>query len=67
MTDTRPEPEAPPQIIPVRPLTVRRRPRGVRVYLEPRDAWIGVYVSNDAVCICPLPFLVIRWKRGSGE
>lgn len=36
----------------------------VEVYLEPRDVWIGVYVSPDAVYVCPLPFLVIRISRG---
>jgi hypothetical protein len=35
----------------------------LRVYIEPRDAWIGCYVSNDAVYVCPLPFLVFRWTR----
>ena len=34
-----------------------------RVYLEPRDIWIGVYVARDAIYVCPLPFLVIRWQR----
>ena len=33
----------------------------LRVYLERRDAWIGCYVANDAVYVCPLPFVVIRW------
>lgn len=35
----------------------------VRVYLEPRDAWIGAYVAPDAVYVCPLPFVVIRFDR----
>lgn len=35
----------------------------LRVYLEPRDAWIGVYVAPAAVYVCPLPFVVIRWDR----
>ena len=35
----------------------------LRVYFEPRDAWIGVYVAPKAVYVCPLPFLVIRWQR----
>ena len=38
------------------------KPR-LRVYFEKRDAWIGVYVARDAVYVCPLPFLVIRWWR----
>jgi hypothetical protein len=37
--------------------------RRLRVYIEPRDAWIGVYVANDAVYVCPLPFVVFRWRR----
>lgn len=42
----------------------RRLVRGrLAVYLEPRDAWIGVYVAPDAVYVLPLPFLVFRWTR----
>lgn len=33
------------------------------VYLEPRDAWVGAYI--DAIYVCPLPFLVLRWSRSS--
>lgn len=33
------------------------------LYLEPRDAWVGVYVGPDAIYVCPLPFVVIRWRR----
>lgn len=45
-----------------------RRPRRLRlgrlsVYLEPRDAWVGVYMALDAVYVCPVPFVVLRWKR----
>jgi hypothetical protein len=40
------------------PLTPR-----LRIRLEPRDAWVGVYVASDAVYVCPVPFLVIRWQR----
>jgi hypothetical protein len=35
----------------------------IRIYLEPRDCWVGVYVAPKAVYVCPLPFLVIRWDR----
>lgn len=35
----------------------------LRVYFEPRDAWVGFYVAPQAVYFCPLPFLVFRWKR----
>lgn len=37
--------------------------RRLRVYIEPRDLWIGVYVARDAVYVCPLPTIVIRWRR----
>src|SRR5258708_5164872 len=35
----------------------------LRIYVEPRDAWIGVYAAPHAVFVCPLPFLVIRWDK----
>ncbi len=35
----------------------------VSLYIEPRDIWIGVFVSPIAVYICPLPMCVIRWHR----
>lgn len=31
--------------------------------LEPRDAWVGLYVAPDALYVCPVPFLVLRWTR----
>jgi len=43
----------------VRRLTLGR----VSVYVEPRDAWVGVYVAPAAVYVCPLPLLVIKWRR----
>lgn len=36
----------------------------VEIYLEPRDVWVGVYVSDAAVYVCPLPFVVFRISRG---
>ena len=33
------------------------------IYIEPRDVWVGVYVALDAVYVCPLPMLVLRWDR----
>lgn len=33
------------------------------IYIEPRDIWVGVYVSPDAVYVCLLPMLVLRWDR----
>jgi len=38
--------------------------RNVQIYIEPRDAWIGVYVAPHAVFVCPLPFLVVKVRRG---
>jgi hypothetical protein len=35
----------------------------LQLYVEPRDAWVGVYVAPNAVYVCPLPFLVVRWSR----
>ena len=35
----------------------------IRVYLEPRDAWVGLYVAPAALYFCPLPFVVVRWAR----
>jgi hypothetical protein len=32
------------------------------VYLEPRDAWIGLYRGDEALFWCPVPFLVVRWS-----
>lgn len=37
--------------------------RRIRIYFEPRDAWIGAYIAENAIYVCPLPFLVIRWTR----
>jgi hypothetical protein len=39
----------------------------VEIYPEPRDAWIGMYVADDAVYLCPLPFVVVRISRGRSE
>ena len=35
----------------------------IRIYIELRDIWVGVYVAPNAVYFCPLPMLVIRWSR----
>jgi hypothetical protein len=32
-------------------------------YIEPRDIWVGVYVAPNAVYVCPLPLLVLKWER----
>lgn len=33
------------------------------LYLEPRDMWVGCYVARDAVYVCPVPCVVVRWQR----
>ena len=30
---------------------------------EPRDLWVGVYVSPRAVFVCVVPRLVLKWER----
>lgn len=39
----------------------------VRVYVEPRDWWIGYYRGETHHYACPLPCLVIRWRKGDGR
>lgn len=47
-----------------RPISARRLHLGrISIYIEPRDAWVGVYVAPHSAYICPLPFVVIRWAR----
>ena len=38
-------------------------PGRIKIYIEPCDMWIGAYFAPDAIYICPVPFLVIRWAR----
>lgn len=42
-----------------RRLTIGR----LSVYLEPRDIWVGLYLSDTALYFCPLPLIVFRWRR----
>lgn len=35
----------------------------LQLYIEPRDAWVGVYVAPNAVYVLLLPFLVLRWAK----
>jgi hypothetical protein len=37
--------------------------RAVRVYIEPRDWWIGYYRGDTHHYVCPLPTVVVRWPR----
>lgn len=34
------------------------------VYWDFRDWWIGYYRGDTHHYVCPLPCLVIRWRRG---
>jgi hypothetical protein len=43
-------------------MTQKKAPR-LAIYLEPRDAWVGLYIAPHAIYACPLPFLVLRWTR----
>lgn len=45
-------------------LAARRLRLGrLTVHLQPRDLWIGAYLARDAVYVCPLPTVVITWRR----
>lgn len=35
----------------------------MRVYFEFNDWWIGYYRGDIPIYLCPLPTLVIRWRR----
>lgn len=35
----------------------------MKVYIEPRDWWIGYYRGDEHNYVCPLPCVVVRWKR----
>lgn len=37
------------------------------VYIDPDDWWIGYYRGKDHRYVCPLPTLVIRWRRRTGD
>lgn len=45
----------------------RRRNGRLKIYIEPRDIWVGVYVAPKAVYVCPLPLLVFRWRRSTAN
>jgi hypothetical protein len=38
-------------------------PAQVRVYIDKNDWWVGVYRGPHHWYVCPLPCLVIRWRR----
>lgn len=35
----------------------------MKIYFEPRDWWVGYYRGDTHHYVCPLPMLVIRWRR----
>lgn len=35
----------------------------LQVYVEPRDMWVGAYLAENYLYVCPLPLLVVRWER----
>lgn len=39
----------------------------VEISFEPRDLWIGVYISETGIFIYPLPMIAIRISRGRRE
>ena len=41
----------------------RLRVGRLAIYFEPRDLWVGAYIAESAIYVCPLPTLVLRWSR----
>lgn len=41
-----------------------RTPLWLEVHLDTRDLWVGVFVDTNAVYVCPVPCLVLRFRRG---
>jgi hypothetical protein len=37
--------------------------RRLRLVFEPRDLWLGVFIGKDAVYVCLIPCLPLRWSR----
>jgi hypothetical protein len=37
--------------------------RRIKIYIEPCDWWIGYYRGDTHHYVCPLPCVVIRWRR----
>jgi hypothetical protein len=35
----------------------------MRVYIDTNDWWIGYYRGDRHHYVCPLPTVVLRWKR----
>lgn len=49
-----------------RPRTGWRKLLPSTVELDRNDLWIGVYISPMAVYLCPLPCVVLKWRRRRG-
>jgi hypothetical protein len=45
----------------------RRVAPQVRVYIDKNDWWVGAYSGPHHWYVCPLPCLVIRWRRHGSE
>lgn len=40
----------------------------LRVFIEPRDVWIGVFVKTKRhIYVCPLPCVVFEWWLAAPE
>lgn len=40
------------------------KPEGrFKIYFDFRDWWIGYYRAESYHYVCPVPTLVVRWKR----
>lgn len=39
--------------------------RDLRVYIDLRDLWVGYYRGDTHHYVCPLPTVVVRWRRRS--
>jgi hypothetical protein len=44
-------------------MTIRELLSRLDVYPDPASWWMGAYLAPNAVYVCPVPCLVIRWAR----
>ena len=50
--------------MPSRDLSTRLARAGrLSLIFEPRDIWLGVFVSPRAVFVCLVPCLALKWER----
>lgn len=48
------------------PLVIRRdkpETKGVKIYIDRNDWWVGYYRGIGHHYVCPFPTVVIRWRR----